>query len=358
MMKFRSKAIGGLALAVASITALAACSSSSSTSSSGGTTASNGHGPRRDRVRAAGPGRRKGQGRDDHLGHAARYRPELDPPGRADRQQHGLQQLHVHLGDVAAAVLDGERHRPRGRAEHEHRQPGGVLQRQQDRDDLAEEQLQVVERPAHHRERPALQHRPDQGRDQGVAGELGGLRARPLPGQPGEHLGAELHDPGDEPQLIGQPDLVHPGRPRPGTADPAAQLPVGQDVGERFGRAPVRLDPGRHGEDLQVPDRAGQVAQHLRDQPAVAGGRRAVQALGLQHHQRRVHAGAEHHLRRPARDADVHLPGCSVHLEHRGVQRDQVGQHRRRLRRLRRRAAAARGPAARLQLLRHTRTSA
>ncbi len=38
MMKFRSKAIGGLALAVASITALAACSSSSSTSS-GGTTA-------------------------------------------------------------------------------------------------------------------------------------------------------------------------------------------------------------------------------------------------------------------------------------------------------------------------------
>jgi len=40
MMKFRSKAIGGLALAVASITALAACSSSS-TSSSGGTT--NGH---------------------------------------------------------------------------------------------------------------------------------------------------------------------------------------------------------------------------------------------------------------------------------------------------------------------------
>ncbi len=38
MMKFRSKAIGGLALAVASITALAACSSSST--SSGGTTAS------------------------------------------------------------------------------------------------------------------------------------------------------------------------------------------------------------------------------------------------------------------------------------------------------------------------------
>ena len=38
MMRFRSKAIGGLALAVASITALAACSSSS-TSSGGSTTA-------------------------------------------------------------------------------------------------------------------------------------------------------------------------------------------------------------------------------------------------------------------------------------------------------------------------------
>ena len=37
MIKFRSKAIGGLALAVASVTALAACSSSS-TSSGGNTT--------------------------------------------------------------------------------------------------------------------------------------------------------------------------------------------------------------------------------------------------------------------------------------------------------------------------------
>jgi peptide/nickel transport system substrate-binding protein len=38
MMRFRSKAIGGIAIAVASVTALAACSSSSSTSSHGGTT--------------------------------------------------------------------------------------------------------------------------------------------------------------------------------------------------------------------------------------------------------------------------------------------------------------------------------
>ena len=61
----------------------------------------------------------------------------------------------------------------------------------------------------------------------------------------------------------------------------------------------------------------------------------------LQRDQRRVHHGAEHHLRRPARDADVHLPGRPVHLERRAVQRDQGGQHRRRLRRLQRRAAAA-----------------
>ena len=154
--------------------------------------------------------------------------------------------------------------------------------------------------------------------------------------------------------VTGQPDLVHQGRPRPGTADPAAQLPVGQDVGERFGRARRPAGPRPPWRSIfKYLTARGQVAQHLRDQPAVAGGRRAVQALGLQHHQRRVHDGAEHHLRRPARDADVLLPGCSVHLEHRGVQRDQVGQHRRRLRRLQRRAAAARGPAARLQLLRH-----
>ena len=42
-----------------------------------------------------------------------------------------------------------------------------------------------------------------------VPGELGELRARPLPGQPGQHLGAELLDAGAEPQGPGQPDLVH-----------------------------------------------------------------------------------------------------------------------------------------------------
>ena len=45
-----------------------------------------------------------------------------------------------------------------------------------------------------------------------LAGELGQLHARPvLPGQPGEHLGAELDDPGDEPE-VGR--STRPGLPR------------------------------------------------------------------------------------------------------------------------------------------------
>ena len=35
------------------------------------------------------------------------------------------------------------------------------------------------------------------------------LRAGPLPGQPGQHLRAELLDAGAEPQRPGQPDVVH-----------------------------------------------------------------------------------------------------------------------------------------------------
>ena len=354
-MKFRSKAIGGLALAVASITALAACSSSSSTSRRRQHDQREHHGHRRDWI---GPGRGDafGEGRDDHLCTSARGFPQLDLPAPELRQQHGLQCLRVPVGDVAAAVLAGERHRSRDRAQHEHRQPAGVLQRQQDRVDHDEEQLQVVGRQAHHRERLPLRHRPDQGRGQGVSGELGDLHTRPVPRHAGKHLGAERLDAGDEPQRPRQPVLVHRGRARRGTAAaPDAQLPVGEDVDQRCGHPPVRLDPGQHDEDLQLPDRAEQVAQHLRDQPAVAGSRRTVQAHVLQPDQRRVHHGAERQLRRPARNADVHLPGRPVHLERRAVQRHQGGQHRRRVRRLQRRAAAAQRAQKRLQLLRHPR---
>ena len=73
-----------------------------------------------------------------------------------------------------------------------------------------------------------------------VSSELGRLHARLLPGQPGEYLGAELDDPGDEPQVAGQPVLVHRGHPH--QREPDAEHRVGQDVGERLGRAALGLE--------------------------------------------------------------------------------------------------------------------
>ena len=61
--------------------------------------------------------------------------------------------------------------------------------------------------------------------------------------------------------------------------------------------------PGERGEDLQLPHRAGQVGEHLRDEPALADRVRAVQADLLQRHHRCVHLGAEHHLQRVARES-------------------------------------------------------
>ena len=100
-----------------------------------------------------------------------------------------------------------------------------------------------------------------------------------------------------------------------GPTDPAAVARLGQGLGER---ADAGLhQPGQRDEDLQLPDRAEQVGQHLRQQPAVAGRGRPVQAERVQRHHRRVHDGAEHRLRRPARGEDVGLPGRAVHLDRR-----------------------------------------
>ena len=52
---------------------------------------------------------------------------------------------------------------------------------------------------------------------------------------------------------------------------PAAQHLVGEDVGHRLGSPGVSVDPGEHDEDLQLPHRPVEVAEHLRDQPALAG---------------------------------------------------------------------------------------
>ena len=53
--------------------------------------------------------------------------------------------------------------------------------------------------------------------------------------------------------------------------------------------------------------RAVQVGEHLRDQPALADRVRTVQAERLQRHHRRLHHGAEHVLQRAARDPHVQL---------------------------------------------------
>ena len=70
MMRFRSKAIGGIAVAVASITALAACSSSSSSTGAGNSSPGAVKVAWRDRV-GAGGGHRHAEGGDHHLGHRA-----------------------------------------------------------------------------------------------------------------------------------------------------------------------------------------------------------------------------------------------------------------------------------------------
>ena len=113
MMKFRSKSIGGLALAVASITALAACSSSSSSSSGGGTPP---QAPSRSRAGSA----RCRWPRPAARGQAGTITWAMQPgaapnwilpvvPGAANSV---FNNFTFDLGDVAAAVLDGERGRP------------------------------------------------------------------------------------------------------------------------------------------------------------------------------------------------------------------------------------------------------
>ena len=111
-------------------------------------------------------------------------------------------------------------------------------------------------------------------------------------------------------------------------------------------------EPGQRGQDLRLPDRAVQVGVHLRDQPAVADRLRTVQAELVQRHHRRVHDGAEHQLQRTARQPHVHLRGRAVHLERGGVERRQDRVGRLRLRPAGRRAAAPAAQGARLQLLR------
>ena len=88
----------------------------------------------------------------------------------------------------------------------------------------------------------------------------------------------------DQPDEGGEPDLVLRGRARLVHADAVAG--VGHRRDRRRGDHRLGHQPGRREEDLRLPERAVQVAVHLRDQPAVAGGGRSVQALRVQLHHR------------------------------------------------------------------------
>ena len=126
-------------------------------------------------------------------------------------------------------------------------------------------------------------------------------------------------------------------------------------MGEGFReRADPRLhQPGQRAEDLQLPHRAGQVGEQLRDEPALADRLRAVQADLVQRHHRCILLRAEPHVQRTARESPVQLRGSAVHLRRRSVQRHQEPGGRRRSRPAGGRAADLDAEGDRLQLLRH-----
>ena len=124
----------------------------------------------------------------------------------------------------------------------------------------------------------------------------------------------------------GQPDLDGTGHPL--RHHDHARRRVGEGFRER---ADPRLhQPGQRAEDLQLPHRAGQVGEHLRDEPALADRLRAVQADLVQRHHRRILLRAEPRVQRAARESPVQVRGSAVHLQRRSVQRDQERFGRRR----------------------------
>ena len=126
--------------------------------------------------------------------------------------------------------------------------------------------------------------------------------------------------------------LLHLQRAEPDQPTPPARL--GQGVGDRSGRQ-LRRDLGGRAGGLQVPRRAVEEHLDLRQQPALAGGFRAVEAEVDGHRGQRLD-GSEPPLRRP-HQADPHAVQRSpLYDRRRGVQRAQVrdvtDQHDSRLR--------------------------
>jgi len=110
MMKIRSRSIGALVLGVASITRLPPVAAAVPPAADRPTPRAGRHASRRDRVGACAGDRYPEGGTVSWA--IPPVPPELDLAARAVGLQHGVQQLQLHLGDVAAALLTVERRRP------------------------------------------------------------------------------------------------------------------------------------------------------------------------------------------------------------------------------------------------------
>ena len=310
MNTFGKKSIGALALAVASITALAACSSSSSSSSvaarpirapaASACTGEFGSVP----AMATGTETR----RHDHGGRAAELGPDLDPADRHGRRQLGVHGADVRLSDVPAAVLAGQRRGAEGNAGHVAGQRPDLVQRRQDGHVHAQVQLQVVRRAADHLQGRAVLVVRDEGGDQGEPRQLGVLHPGPRHPRPGrEHQRAGRDHGHDEPHQGGEPDLVLAGRDR--RASSRCRPTRGTSTRPAAPITDWATNPADAKKIYRLPVGAVQVAVHLRDQPALAGRRRPVQADRLRPRPAAASRWRRTHLRRPARDHGVGLPG-------------------------------------------------
>ena len=224
-----------------------------------------------------------------------------------------------------------------------------VLQRRQDGHDPAEDQLQVVRRPAGDLQGRAVLHRRGARRRQGERRQLGQLLPGPRdpgPGDRGQH--AERDHARADPEQGGQPAVVHREHARAGPAHAGPRL--GQGLGHRPG--PGLHQPGEREADLRLPGQGLGLHGHLRDEPALAGRGRSVPADRVQQHHRRLHHGPEPQLRRADVEDRPDPVGGSVHLRHRRVQRRAVAQHRHRLHAPGRRAADRQGQGGRVPRVR------
>ena len=158
------------------------------------------------RLRCGAGGQRHSARRHAYLGRVTRLRAHLDLPGDARRQLHSDHDRQLPVRDVAAAVLVRQRSQADAGAVHEPGLRAGLLQRRQDRDGPAEDQLPVVGRPAGDRQGRAVLHRHGAGRRAGERVELGPLHPAHRAARPGgQRQHPERDDLGAAPEQAGQP---------------------------------------------------------------------------------------------------------------------------------------------------------